>query len=347
MTVLRVMRFSGRSSQGAGLLVNFLCNCIHVNRIDRISAILIQLQSKPVVKAKEIAARFEISLRTVYRDIRSLEEAGVPIAGEAGVGYSLTEGYRLPPVMFTREEAQSFLAAERLVEQMTDTGMQEQYKSAMYKIRAVLRNSEKADISELEPLISRKPIGVLPVDTPSDFMRPVMNAISEKRVISMRYSSVSSRSVEDRFIEPVGLYLQGSKWHLVAFCRNRNDYRNFRLDRIENISLTPERFLHVHPTLEEWLSYRDEERQTMGRTEVVIRVDESIYHYFGDQKHYMGYLSEQKTEHGTEMYFACPSLEGFAHWFMMFGDKAEIIRPDELKVRVRELCSDVINSVNR
>ncbi len=79
-----------------------------MNRIDRVTAILIQLQSKKIVRAQEIAERFSISLRTVYRDIKTLEEAGIPIAGEAGVGYSIMEGYRLPQVMFTKEEAIAF-----------------------------------------------------------------------------------------------------------------------------------------------------------------------------------------------------------------------------------------------
>ena len=92
-----------------------------MNRLDRISAILIQLQSRRVVKAADIADRFNISLRTVYRDIRSLEEAGIPLIGEAGVGYSLADGYRLPPVMFTREEATAFLTAEKFIEKLPNT----------------------------------------------------------------------------------------------------------------------------------------------------------------------------------------------------------------------------------
>src|SRR6201995_1545562 len=114
-----------------------------MNRIDRGSAILIQLQSRRVVKASDIADRFGISLRTVYRDIKTLEEAGVPIIGEAGVGYSIVDGYRLPPVMFTREEATAFLTAEKFVEKLTDTSTASHYQSAMYKVRAVIKTSEK------------------------------------------------------------------------------------------------------------------------------------------------------------------------------------------------------------
>src|SRR6202000_578170 len=106
-----------------------------MNRIDRISAILIQLQSRRVVKAGDIAERFNISLRTVYRDVKTLEHAGIPIIGEAGVGYSIMDGYRLPPVMFTREEATAFLTAEKIVEKMTDDSTAAHHKSSMYKIR--------------------------------------------------------------------------------------------------------------------------------------------------------------------------------------------------------------------
>lgn len=92
-----------------------------MNRIDRLSAILIQLQSKKIVRAQEIADRFEISLRTVYRDIRALEEAGVPIGAEAGIGYFLMEGYNLPPVRFSKEEAGSILMATKLAEKIRIT----------------------------------------------------------------------------------------------------------------------------------------------------------------------------------------------------------------------------------
>src|ERR1700739_4908423 len=121
-----------------------------MNRIDRLTAILIQLQSKRVVKAQDIAERFSISLRTVYRDVRSLEEAGIPLAGEAGVGYSIMDGYRLPPVMFTKEEATAFLTAEKLIEKLTDASTEESYKSAMYKIKAVLRATEKDYIEHID-----------------------------------------------------------------------------------------------------------------------------------------------------------------------------------------------------
>src|SRR6202000_82178 len=124
-----------------------------MNRIDRISAILIQLQSRRVVKAGDIAERFNISLRTVERDVKTLKEAGIPLIGEAGVGYSIMDGYRLPPVMFTREEATAFLTAEKFMEKLTDVSTMSYYKSAMYKVRAVLKSADKDLLESMDDRI--------------------------------------------------------------------------------------------------------------------------------------------------------------------------------------------------
>src|ERR1041384_1022246 len=109
-----------------------------MNRIDRLTAVLIHLHTKKVVKAEEIADRFGMSLRTVYRDVKALMEAGVPIGSEAGKGYFIVDGYHLPPVMFTQEEASSMFLAGKLVDKMADKSVRETYESAMHKIKAVL-----------------------------------------------------------------------------------------------------------------------------------------------------------------------------------------------------------------
>src|SRR5690625_2206261 len=121
-----------------------------LKRFDRLVAILIQLQSKKIVKSQELVERFDVSLRTIYRDIKTLEKAGVPLYGEAGVGYSLVNGYRLPPVMFTQREANSFMAAEKLMQQLTDKEIRTHFQSAMYKIKSVLRGAEKDRVEALE-----------------------------------------------------------------------------------------------------------------------------------------------------------------------------------------------------
>src|SRR6187551_425409 len=114
-----------------------------MNALARLPATFIQLQSKKVVKAEEISERVGMSLRTVYRDVKALMEAGVPIGSEAGKGYFIVDGYHLPPVMFTQEEGSAMLFAGKLVEKMTDKSIRKEFESALLKIKAVLNESEK------------------------------------------------------------------------------------------------------------------------------------------------------------------------------------------------------------
>src|SRR5579863_6723413 len=155
-----------------------------MNRTDRLTAILIQLQSQRVVKAQDIAERFGISLRTVYRDVRTLEEGGIPIIGEAGIGYSIMDGYRLPPVMFTKEEATAFLTAEKLIEKLTDESTEESYKSAMYKIKAVLRATDKDYLETMDNHIEvlDNPYAPKPKSLPNP-LQVILKSISEKNVL--------------------------------------------------------------------------------------------------------------------------------------------------------------------
>ena len=114
-----------------------------MNRINRVTSILIQLQSKKIIPAKEIAQRFNISLRTVYRDIRTLEEAGIPIGSEAGKGYFFVEGFLLPPVMFTAAEVGALITAGKFLNCHGDESFIKDFDSAMYKIESILKHGEK------------------------------------------------------------------------------------------------------------------------------------------------------------------------------------------------------------
>src|ERR1043165_4884625 len=137
-----------------------------MNRIDRLTAILIHLQTKRVVKAEEMSNRFEISLRTVYRDVKALMEAGVPIGSEAGKGYFIVDGYHLPPVMFNEDEASALLMAGKLVEKMTDRSVRSAYESALMKIKSVLHESEKDHLEHLQSVMEVK---YVPVDNKDEF----------------------------------------------------------------------------------------------------------------------------------------------------------------------------------
>lgn len=314
-----------------------------MNRIDRISAILIQLQSQRVVKARDIADRFTISLRTVYRDVKALEEAGIPVIGEAGIGYSLVEGYRLPPVMFTPEEAIAFLTAEKLVEKLTDGVNGTNYKSAMFKIKSVLKTAEKdllADMNEAIEVLKTKRIP--PGQPDLNLIQPILKSIAQKKAIAIEYFANYSKKYSSRCIEPVGVFYLDNYWHLIAFCLLRNDYRDFRLDRISGLTLTDEAFHHKHPPLKIYLAQQYKDRNLF---DVVIRVDKQAANYLGEEKYYHGFVAEMGIGEEMEMSFLTASMEGFARWFLMFGDHARIVRPDALKDRVSSILAKISENV--
>ena len=309
-----------------------------MNRFDRITAILIQLQSRKIVKAQDLAERFEISLRTVYRDINSLSEAGVPIIGEAGVGYSIMDGYRLPPVMFTKEEARTFITAEKLMEKFTDVSTQSHYQSAMYKIKAVLRSTEKSMVENLENHIEVR-------HNPRAFHKPnsntldvLLKSISERKIAKILYVALSAPEPVERIIEPVGIYHENNYWYTIAFCHLRNDYRNFRSDRILHCDITDRDFMHKHAPLKDFMhdSWENENMRL-----VRIRMEKRVARYMREQRAFYGFVSE--VEHGDyiEMTFLTASLEGFARWFLMIAPEACILEPETLKTTIKQLIEKI------
>jgi predicted DNA-binding transcriptional regulator YafY len=310
-----------------------------MNRLDRLTAILIQLQSKKVVKAQDIADRFAISLRTVYRDVKTLEEAGVPVIGEAGVGYSIMEGYRLPPVMFTKEEATAFLTAEKLIEKLTDRSTDNSYKSAMYKVRAVLRSTEKDLLENMEEHIQ---VLQSPTQANTKFaanpMQTILKSISTKNVLQMEYAALNSATATERQVEPVGIFYKSNFWYLIAYCKLRNDYRNFRIDRITKIMQCDEHFNTEHPSLKSYLEQVASEKELHT---IVMEVDKEILRYLEGQKYYNGYVSQREVGGRVEMTFLTAYLEGFARWYIMFGDRADIITPVALKGWTKDLLCKI------
>jgi predicted DNA-binding transcriptional regulator YafY len=304
-----------------------------MNRIDRVTAILIQLQSKRVVKAQEIADRFSISLRTVYRDIKTLDESGIPVIGEAGVGYSIMEGYRLPPVMFTKEEATALLTAEKMVEKLTDGSTQQTYSAAMFKIKAVLRGTEKDHIENMGQHIEV-------IDSPSfsktrtenAFLQNILKAIADRSVLNIDYFAEHSQEKSNRNVEPVGIYYMGRYWYMVAYCTLRTDYRTFKIDNIRYLSITAIQYEKQHPALQSFLKKvsKDQELHT-----IIILVEKEVMKYLGEQKFYMGFISQKEKDGKIELTFLSSSLYGFARWYMLFGQQAEIIEPYELNELVR------------
>lgn len=311
-----------------------------MNRIDRLTAIVTQLQSKRLTKAEEIAKRFSISLRTVYRDMRALDEAGIPIIGEAGQGYSLVEGYRLPPVMFTQEEARSFVVAEKIFEKVTDRGSSDHFRSAMLKIKAVLRSAEKDQLEELSPQVEViRMRNQLQTGEKSKFLQAILECLTNKNPIEIRYTTFEEERTNSRVVEPVGIYYAFEQWYMIGWCRLRKDYRNFRVERIQELKVLAENYQpDTHPTLKEFL---DQVRHSENLTQIDVFVPYRAEKYIREQKYNQGYVTEKRTNSGIEMTFMTSSVEGFIRWMLMMADKVRIISPPEAKERMRELIEEI------
>jgi predicted DNA-binding transcriptional regulator YafY len=315
-----------------------------MNRFDRITTILIQLQSRKVVRAQDLAERFGISLRTVYRDIRTLEEAGVPLYGEAGVGYSIVEGYRLPPVMFTPDEAMAFITAEKLMGKFSDAVLQASFTTAMYKVKSVLRGSEKDLVENLED-------NILVLETKRDKLPPgnildvLLKAVAEKKIARMIYRAFGNEENSDRLIEPIGIFHEHEHWYTIAWCHLRQEYRQFRADRIININLTNEP-QQERTSLKVYQELHAKTASYATLQKAVVRFDKQVAVYVQERRHYYGYVSENVGNDFVEMTFLTQSLEeGLARWLLSFGDYIEILEPQLLKDSISAILANVLKKM--
>jgi predicted DNA-binding transcriptional regulator YafY len=204
-----------------------------VRRADRLFQIVQLLRSRRLTTARWLAERLEISERTVYRDVRDLMLSGVPIEGEAGVGYTLRHKLDLPPLMFDRDELDALKLGARMVAVWGDPALAKAAETALAKVRNVLPDNLRQSSSHVYvPMLH---------DYPLAYMGPMRAAIDGHKVVQIGYETPDGSTTERR-IWPLGLFFWGNKWTLVAWCELRNDHRHFRLDRIHALDVMDEHF---------------------------------------------------------------------------------------------------------
>jgi predicted DNA-binding transcriptional regulator YafY len=310
-----------------------------MHRIDRLSAILIQLQTKRVVAAKEIAERFHISIRTVYRDIRALEAAGIPIGSDPGLGYYLVEGYHLPPVMFTSEEAFALLTAGKLAEKFLDDAMKAHFDSALYKIKAILKDRDKDDLSRLNGRISVYKAAPDAPGTGPGFLADIERALCGKNVLSVEYRSSNAAGPVSRDIEPLSMGFYEYRWYLVAYCRLRKEYRNFRIDRIAKLTQKDEVFDEKRHPPAPRLWERMLENKNLRQ--VTVRFSRGTSGEIIKNRCILGFVEEKDLGGKTEMVLLVDSLEVLGKWLLEYTDDVEIIGPEELKLIMRKYAAAI------
>lgn len=311
-----------------------------MNRIDRLQAILIHLQSKRVVTAAELADRFDLSIRTVYRDIRALEEAGVPIGSEAGVGYFLSDGYHLPPVRFTNAEASALLIGAKFVEQMSDSQTREAYQSALFKIKSVLNAKEKDELEKLQDNILVFGNQNRCENLEQALLADVQHSIVSQTVIEVEYHAGYTDQVTIRRVEPIGMIYYGNRWHLIGYCQLRNDYRDLRIDRILSLERTNAPFSKkAHISLDE---YFERVQNRDGMHKITLLVTRDSQHYIKESKYWYGFTYDEECDDRWMMlHFRNSDLQGFSRWVILGGGSIRVVEPEELKALVGNLVAEL------
>lgn len=305
-----------------------------MNRTDRLVSMVMLLQSRRVVTAAQLAEHFEITERTVYRDLAALGEGGVPVVGEAGVGYSLVRGYHLPPVMFSPDEAFALVTGGLFAERMTDASMREAIRSALGKVTAVLPSGLQGRVDRLRKTMvvgGRSPSkGAIPLCT-------VQQAMAEGRVLRLRYRGAAREESTDRVVEPLGLVFYLEHWHLIAWCRLRKDVRDFRVDRIIECVTSAE---SVQPRPDFNLSKHLAQCMVPdhGQTAIIEVADKQMEIV---RRHWGPAVLEERAsakQVRVRLAFGKRDLDFCARWLLGMGTEVRIVEPAVLRARVIALA---------
>jgi len=208
-----------------------------VRRADRLFQIVQYLRGRRLTTAAQLAQWLQVSDRTVYRDIRDLSLSGVPVEGEAGVGYRLSKGFDIPPIMFNLDEVEAMVTGARMVEAWGGPALAAHARSALSKIALALPAARREEIARsrlFAPGFHIKPEAAASLET-------VRQAILQRRKLRAQYTDSGQRASQ-RTLRPLAVYFWGATWTLAAWCESRQDFRNFRLDRMGALEMLPEIF---------------------------------------------------------------------------------------------------------
>jgi len=308
-----------------------------MNRIDRLFGIVTLLQSKKYVPADKIAEKFHISIRTVYRDIRAIGEQGIPVSFEPQKGYCIMQGYFIPPISFSTEEANALLLMEAIVSGFADKSIHTYYTNALNKVKAVLRHSQKEKIEALANNIKLQVPSCFRYDF--DYLSVIQNAIASCTIIDMQYKNQHDES-RQRKVEPIGLVFYALAWHLIGWCRLREGYRDFKVSRIQRLQLKDELFENkTHQSLQEYIDKII--ISTHELLEVVVLFKKEVYKYLKEKKYWYGFVREEEVGDCIRMHFLTSSLEMFARWLLSFTNEATVESPQQLVNEMNKMVGEL------
>ncbi len=309
-----------------------------MNRTDRLLAIVLELQAKGWQRAEDLAARFEISKRTVYRDMQALSESGVPVMSVPGQGYALVEGYFLPPLTFSADEALILLLGGGFMADNFDAEYRRAAQTAVSKIEAVLSGDLRADVEYLRR--SLRFINPGAAGVPENLL-PIRRAIIQCRTVQFDYHA---RALDDigeakttRSADPYALINADNRWYMVAYCHLRHDVRNFRVERIEQIQVLRRAF--ARPS-----TFDIQMLQARPRAVIVKALfDRDVGRWVQEeQAYYLGSVEERPD--GLLVTLQVWREDDILPWLLGWGSHVRVLEPESLRDRIRQEAQALLDS---
>ncbi|MEC0227187.1 helix-turn-helix transcriptional regulator [Paenibacillus alba] len=306
-----------------------------MNKTDRLLAIVLELQSKGTLRAEDLADTFETSRRTIYRDIQALSEAGVPVVGSTGIGYSLMEGYFLPPLSFTIEEAVSLLIGTDFVVQKFDSSYGAKAQTAQSKIETILPERILDEVHRIRKTTKVVDPNLAEVSyKEKEYLAILRQVILTLTKVQFQYSKIRADTESHRHlvrkVAPYGLILINGSWVLIAFCELRQEIRHFRLSRMSDLIVTTETFLlPAEFNLQNYKTVDDRNIHVrmLAKQGIANRIKESNNFYLEE----MAVKDEQ-----LELTFRVRQIEDILSWVLSWGSDIVVMEPESLRIRVRE-----------
>jgi predicted DNA-binding transcriptional regulator YafY len=296
--------------------------------------ILLELQARGDLRAEDLAGTFEVSVRTIYRDVEALCETGVPIVATPGKGYRLMEGYFLPPLSFTADEAALLLLGGELVRDRVDPLLRRAAEEALRKLASVLPSERRAEMER-----RRQGLFFASIASQSDDRRLVLarRAVDERRVVRLVYHAFRREQPDPRDVEPIRLVHISDSWYLAGYCRLRQDARLFRLDRIDRLEVLEERYV---PGARHALSDRFE-RDMTGHAEARVRFDREVVRWVRERQPFV-LLREERDAAGAIFVYALRDAQEILAWLLPWGRAVEVLSPDWLRARLAEEAQAIV-----
>ncbi len=311
-----------------------------MNRVDRLLAIVLELQAKGCLRAEDLAATFEVSKRSIYRDIQALSETGVPIIAMPGQGYSIAEGYFLPPLRFSAAEAIILLLGADFMAQNFDAEYRAAARSAESKIGAVLSERLREQVRDLQQSMRFVAVTAGAEPERNTLLQQLRRAIMQRKTVRIHYHSKGGAGEPGerniREADPYGLVYYGRAWYMVAFCHLRSGIRNFRLDRIRQLTILSQTF--ERPTQFELVQNNFDLPVT-----VRARFRPDIAHWAREEQPFY-LVSEDAQPDGVLMTFQTRREDDLFQWLLGWGANVQVLEPASLRAHIQQTAQAILQS---